>query len=190
MDLAEFNTLVLTDGSYTINDKIIDWIKQGGKLIAIGRANGSLNNEAFQLKRKETPKQENGEGGYKSKLRKYGNQESNYITGSIPGAIYKVQLDNTHPLTNGMNDTYFSLKSGSTSYEISDKLWNVGYVDDQPLSVGFVGNQAKGKVKESVVIAHQSLGRGNVIYLVDNPLYRAFWEGGQFLMSNALFMVE
>ncbi len=190
VDLAEFNTLVLTDGSYTINDKIIDWIKQGGKLIAIGRANGSLNNEAFQLKRKETPKQENGEGGYKSKLRKYGDQESNYITGSIPGAIYKVQLDNTHPLTNGMNDTYFSLKSGSTSYEISDKLWNVGYVDDQPLSVGFVGNQAKGKVKESVVIAHQSLGRGNVIYLVDNPLYRAFWEGGQFLMSNALFMVE
>lgn len=189
VDLSEFNTLVLTDGSYTINETIIDWIKQGGKLIAIGRANSSLKSDVFHLKRKETPKKENGEG-YKSKLRKYGDQESNYITGSIPGAIYKLQLDKTHPLTYGMNDTYFSLKSGSTSYEISDKLWNVGYVGDQALSLGFVGNKAKEKVNESVVIAHQSLGRGEVVYFVDNPLYRAFWEGGQFLMSNALFMIE
>ena len=89
-----------------------------------------------------------------------------------------------------MHSTYFSIKTSGTAYDISDQLWNVGYVNDKPHSVGFVGKVAQDKIKESVVIAHQSLGSGHIIYLTDNPLYRAFWEGGQFLMSNALFMVE
>jgi len=34
------------------------------------------------------------------------------------------------------------------------------------------------------------MGRGQVIYLIDNPLYRGFWEQGKLLMANALFQVN
>jgi hypothetical protein len=33
------------------------------------------------------------------------------------------------------------------------------------------------------------MGKGNVIYLVDDPIFRSFWENGKLLMSNAVFMV-
>ena len=189
IDLSDYNTLVLTDGSYSINDKVIDWIRAGGKLVAIGRANGSLSNSTFKLKRKDTPKNSTGTD-LKSKVKKYGDQVGSYISNSTPGAIFGLTIDETHPLAYGISDSYFSIKTSTTAYEVSEDLWNVGYIDEAPMSMGFVGEKAKQKINGSVVLATQSLGRGQVVYFVDNPLYRSFWDSGKFLMSNALFMVE
>ncbi len=189
IDLSDYNTLVLTDGSYTIDAKVIDWIRAGGKLVAIGSANSSLSDSAFKLKRKEAPKS-SAETDLKSKVKKYGDQEGNYISNSTPGAIFGLTIDETHPLAYGLSDSYFSIKTNTTSYEVSKDLWNVGYIDEAPLSLGFVGAKAKKKINASVVLATQSLGRGQVVYFIDNPLYRSFWDSGKFLMSNALFMVE
>jgi len=33
------------------------------------------------------------------------------------------------------------------------------------------------------------MGRGNVVYLADNPLFRAFWHNGKLLFGNAVFIV-
>jgi hypothetical protein len=33
------------------------------------------------------------------------------------------------------------------------------------------------------------MGRGSVVYMVDDPLFRSFWENGKLLFSNAVFMV-
>jgi hypothetical protein len=35
----------------------------------------------------------------------------------------------------------------------------------------------------------QTMGRGSVVYLADDPLFRGFWYNGQLLFSNAVFMV-
>ena len=35
----------------------------------------------------------------------------------------------------------------------------------------------------------QELGRGSVVYLADDPLFRGFWYNGKLLFSNAVFMV-
>jgi len=34
------------------------------------------------------------------------------------------------------------------------------------------------------------MGRGQVVYLIDNPLYRGFWEQGKLLFANAVFQVD
>jgi hypothetical protein len=34
------------------------------------------------------------------------------------------------------------------------------------------------------------MGRGEVIYLSDDVLFRSFWENGKLLFSNAVFMVQ
>jgi hypothetical protein len=38
------------------------------------------------------------------------------------------------------------------------------------------------------VFGVEEQGRGAMIYLVDNPLYRAFWHQGHFLFANAIFL--
>jgi len=31
------------------------------------------------------------------------------------------------------------------------------------------------------------MGRGRVIYMIDDPLFRGFWYNGRLLLSNAVF---
>ncbi|MEM1119235.1 MAG: M14 family zinc carboxypeptidase [Bacteroidota bacterium] len=188
--LSDFNTIILTDGRYAGMDETLgDWIKGGGKLIAMGSAVRSFaGKKGFKIKSKTADSKK--ADSLAAKVKKYADQERDFIKGFIPGAIFKLKVDNTHPLAYGLPDYYFTLKTTNRNYEVSEDLWNVGYIDKQPFSVGFVGSKARKNVEESVVLATQSLGRGDVIYLVDNPLYRAFWEQGTFVMSNALFLVD
>ncbi|MEM6316585.1 MAG: M14 family zinc carboxypeptidase [Bacteroidota bacterium] len=190
INLSDFNTIIMTDGSYAnVEDNLSGWIRNGGKLIAIGRAVSSVaSGKDFILKEKKD--EEKKADSLAAKIRQYANQERDFIKSFIPGAIFKLKVDNTHPLAYGLPDYYFTLKTTSRNYEVSKDLWNVGYIDKQPMYKGFVGSKAIQKVEESVVFATQSMGRGEVVYLVDNPLYRAFWEQGTFVMSNALFMVH
>ncbi len=57
-----------------------------------------------------------------------------------------------------------------------------------PIS-GFAGSNTKEKMKNSLVFGVENQGRGTVIYMVDNPLFRGFWENGKLFFVNALFLV-
>ena len=46
------------------------------------------------------------------------------------------------------------------------------------------------QIDRTLVFGTQNMGRGQVIYLVDNPLFRGFWENGKLFFANALFMVN
>jgi hypothetical protein len=41
----------------------------------------------------------------------------------------------------------------------------------------------------SLAIGTENQGRGEIIYFVDNPIFRGFWESGKLVLSNAIFMV-
>ena len=77
----------------------------------------------WNLKEKEDKAEDKSEYGA---LKKYENRERDQLPESIPGAIYRVQLDNTHPLAFGYPDTYYTLKQDGTVYEFLKDGWNVG----------------------------------------------------------------
>ena len=55
---------------------------------------------------------------------------------------------------------------------------------------GFTGRNAKNTLKNTLLMGVQSMGRGNIVYLADDPLFRGFWYGGKLLFGNAVFMVN
>ena len=61
--------------------------------------------------------------------------------------------------------------------------------NNEPVS-GFAGSEAKKKIAETLIYGTEQMGRGQVIYMVDNPLFRGFWENGKLFFANALFMVK
>jgi len=198
--LDDYNLLILPEGRYGFNDatleKLNNWISGGGRLIAIGSANRSLEDKkGFNLTKfaKKTEKTDAEKAEEEEALGKrkaaYHDRERSFIPESIPGAIYKIKMDNTHPLGFGMPDYYFSLKTSSRRYDLLKNTWNVGYIDEHPLIEDFVGYRLRERLKNSLVFAVQNKGRGSVTYLIDNPLYRAFWVEGKFLFGNAVFFV-
>ena len=68
--------------------------------------------------------------------------------------------------------------------------WNVGVVRSGVPAAGFAGVQARERLEDSLVFGVEDVGRGEVVYLADSPLFRGFWADGQLLFANAVFGME
>lgn len=193
--LADFDVAIFPDGTYDDfpSDKLQNWIRDGGKLITIENAVAQLaDKKGFALKNKEEKKDEKAEEKEKETVKLYGERDRDAIRSMIPGAIFKLNLDNTHPLGFGFPNYYYSLKLNDDIYDLlsNDDGWNVGTIKKNSYVSGFAGAQSKLKINNGLLLGVQSMGRGSVIYMVDDPLFRSFWENGKLLFSNAVFMVQ
>ncbi len=200
--LKEYTVLIVPQGNYKIFDepmleKLSNWVKEGGKLILISTAmNSFTDKKRFALQKYASEEEKNEAEVTTDKLHensgfvRYEANERQKVSASISGAIYKVQMDNSHPLGFGLRDTYFSLKTNEIRFSFLKNGWNVGYFtgDVRPVQ-GFAGFNANRKLENSLLFGVEEKGQGEIIYLVDNPLFRGFWENGKMLFANAVFMV-
>ncbi|RRQ47602.1 zinc carboxypeptidase [Maribacter algicola] len=193
VDLSKYDILILPDGwgyysffTEKVADKIKDWVNKGGKLIAMGGAvDGLAKQKGFGIKEKEQKKDST------SQLQAFDTSEREYIKSAITGAIFKTTVDTTNPLAYGYEEPYFTLKLGDRSYNYLEG-GNAVYLakgENNPVS-GFAGSDAKKKIAETLIFGTERMGRGHVIYMIDNPLFRGFWENGKLFFANALFMVN
>lgn len=195
--LKQFDVLILPDGDYSfISDKktgddIKTWVRNGGRIIAMESAVTQLANAEFgvKLKKDEEEKKDDKKAGDYASLRKYGDRERDDLVNSIPGAIYKVEMDETHPLAFGIGNAFYTLKQNSTVLEFLKDGWNVGVIKKANKTAGFAGVSVTDKIKDGTLFAVQDMGRGKIIYMVDDPVFRNFWENGKLLLLNAVFMV-
>jgi hypothetical protein len=51
---------------------------------------------------------------------------------------------------------------------------------------GFVGYKVLNNQSNALVAGKFSYGKGSFTYLVDNPLFRGFWEQGKLVFSNSI----
>ncbi|GAB4017355.1 M14 family metallopeptidase [Spirosoma migulaei] len=172
---------------------IKEWVRAGGKLIAMERAAAFLaGKEGFELKEKEDKSADKDKAKKSSavdSLKLYINRERAAISDDIPGSIYRVNVDTSHPLGYGLTGGYYSLVQNAFNFEFLKDGWNVGYLKTDNYVAGFSGKNAKEKLKNTLLMGVQTYGRGSIVYLADDPLFRGFWYNGKLLFSNAVFMV-
>lgn len=192
IDLRQFDVLILPSGSYSKNlgdrgiENIRNFAKAGGKVIAIESAVDFLSGKPdFDIAHKEeAKKKENQEN-----LGKYEDREREEISEDTQGCVYRITLDNTHPLAFGYDKSYLGLILSTSDYQFLKSGWNVGISKEKDLVAGFAGKKAQEKLKNSLFFGVQDLGKGEVVYLVNNPIFRGFWQNGKLLFGNAVFMV-
>jgi Zinc carboxypeptidase len=198
--LKDIDVLILPDGGYKfLSDKdaaaeIKMWVQQGGKIIALDNAAAQIAKAEWGIKLKKTDDDEKKDDKKDDKniygdVKKYENRERDGIVNNIPGAIYKVEMDNSHPLAFGYGNHYYSLKLGSDIYEFMKDGWNVGIIKKENQTAGFVGSKTREKIKDGTVIGVQPLGNGSIVFFADDPIFRNFWENGKMMLANAVFLV-
>lgn len=197
MNPADFNVLIVPDGYYSLfstkesNELLKDWVRRGGKLIALEGAVAQMSRSdwGFKIKGSGDDKKEEPKKDDYNLLRKYENRERDFLVNSIPGSIFKVELDNSHPLAFGYGDSYYTLKQDDNIYEFLKDGWNVGVIKKDNYISGFAGSRVREKLKDGTLFGAMDMGRGSVVFLADNPLFRSFWENGKLLFCNAVFLV-
>jgi hypothetical protein len=192
-DLRKLDVLIFPEGDYRLlKDKdayLKNWVRQGGKLIALESAVTQLAEGDWGVKmKKEAENGENKEAGYKD-LKRFEDRERQGVSYYLPGAIYHVLLDDSHPLAFGYDNHYYTLKQTSNVMEFMKDGWNVGAIKQLDLVAGFVGSNVTEKIKDGTVISAQDYGAGQVICFTDDPVFRSFWQNGKLMLCNAVFMV-
>jgi hypothetical protein len=187
VDLSQTDVIIFPDGYYKMlgeKDNLIkDWVKRGGKLIAMENAVAQMASAdwGFKLKKSEEPSGQN-------KLLKYKDRERDFVSGNMPGAIYKLDLDASHPLAFGFTDFYYGLKMNTNLMESSKEYWNVAGIGNAALVSGYVGAKIKDQIKDGTLISSHEMGKGQFICFIDNPVFRNFWENGKMFLFNAVFL--
>ncbi|WP_343329413.1 M14 family metallopeptidase [Polaribacter staleyi] len=193
LDYSKYDVIIIPDGRYnsvltkTTLEKLKKWTRSGGTLIAIGNAlNSFAETKEFALKKKSSLEKIKD-----ADLTPYADRERKSVANLITGSIFKSTLDNTHPLAFGYGKEYFSLKLGATSYAYLKDGNNVAYFDTNAINVsGYAGSKAVKNVPKSILFAEEQMGNGSIIYMVDNPLFRSFWQNGKLFVANAVFLLN
>lgn len=188
-NLSRYNVILMADGSYsklgqTGANVIKAWVNQGNTLVAKGGALRWLaQNEIGNFTFRNVDNEEKG-------LQKsYADFENATGSKQTFGAIFKANLDITHPIGYGYpekeiytfrNDNFF-MEPSSNPYA------NPLVYTASPLASGYLHPSNLPGVKESAVIRVSGQGRGRIIGFADNPNFRAFWFGTNKLFMNSIF---
>lgn len=198
LDLDDYDVLVLPSSSYSsmLNEKqltrLSDWIRGGGRVVAMASAASWLAGKpGFSLKMKERDKPADSTATATARSKRYADSQRDRSPSNNPGAIYRVSIDNSHPLGFGFADDSFVLRSRGDHPQImtGGSDWNVGVIEEGGRVSGHTGYKAEERTEGSLAFGVQQMGRGSVVYLMDNPLFRGFWRSGHMLFANAVFMV-
>ena len=191
-NLDKFNVLIIPNGFYgqllteDMMSAITDWVRAGGKIIAIGGALRSFaGRDGFSLNYKQSES-----SGSSDNLTPYADREREFSNQLITGAIFKAKVDDTHPMAFGYKNQYFTLKIGSTAYDLLGSGYNVAHIEDPKVYSGFAGQNALNNLSKTLVFGEERLGSGSIIYMADNTLFRSFWENGKLFLVNAIFFVN
>jgi hypothetical protein len=111
---------------------------------------------------------------------------------STPGAILRVAVDQMHWLGFGYGETTTVMVDSNRIYTLLklDKGANVAVYlpEDRMFVSGFMWDDTKKQLPNKAYLMHTQTGRGHVIGFAEDPNYRAFMDGLNVMMLNAVFL--
>lgn len=182
-DLNRYNVLIIAgspDPGPQGIEKIRTWNRQGGTIIAYKGGNNWLSrNKLAEID--FIPAAE-----FKLKEGIYANRSLNNQVRQIPGSIFSVKLDLTHPICYGYTrDILPVFKSGTSAAKKNSDIYNnpAVYTAD-PLLSGYCTIENTDRLKGSAFV---SVHRNRIISIYDNTNFRAIWYGTNKIFLNAVF---
>ncbi|MEN5196172.1 M14 family zinc carboxypeptidase [Sphingobacterium faecium] len=197
VNLEEYQVLVLVSGEYSALhisavERIQNWVRNGGTLIALGRAGQWLANQKianFKFLDERV-------GDKDSKLKKakerfeYASAQSREGTKRIGGTYFNTEIDRTHPIGYGYTQKYKAVyRSHNIFIELGDQPYNnVSVYSKSPLLNGYASIDNQKKLEGTASIIVENSGNGRIVYFVDDPLFRGISFGNARSFFNAVLL--
>jgi hypothetical protein len=193
VDIAEYTHLVFASGSYTtVNDDttaaIKEWVRKGGVLIGQKSAvswfsqQKWIDNDVIATSKVDD--------AFTTKGLSFGDKDAFAAKKLIAGAVYRADVDLSHPLMFGFEDDDLPLfKTTNMVMKASNNPFNeVATYQEKPLVAGYTADELQKLIGKTTAIVAKPLGNGVVIGFVDNIHFRGYWDGTSKLMANSLYM--
>ena len=185
IDLSKYTTLIVPNSSISnklVTDKISQWVKSGGNLIA-------YKNSINWLKKTKLIEVKELKNDISAKNISFEERSAFFGAQRIGGAIFNTKIDRSHPINFGQTNTTMPIFRNSTIFIEKDKesYNNPILYTENPLLSGYISEENIDLLKSTSPIKINKIGKGKVIYLTDNTNFRAFWYGTNKILMNAIF---
>ena len=197
LNLNRYTHLVMVDGNRlpqgpAARKKIRRFVEQGGVLVTTQRAAAWATEHILRSESiSDTPDTLDSLPAESGKLERkpYAEREKDRAEQLIGGAIFRVELDLTHPLAYGYTRSVLPVfRHHSVFLEPeTDPYAVVAAYPEDPLLSGYVSDENITKMGNTPAVLADRLGQGAVVRLVDDPNFRSVWYGTNKLFLNALF---
>ena len=212
-DLSAFNVLIIPEvrGSYktifgvngTANIK--EWVDEGGTLIALGTGMRYVTDPEVDImsSRREYAHREERKDEIEDAARVDGSllkdideyneviEDQNASPDVVPGVMLRARVDLEHWLTAGSAETLNVLYRGSDIYTpitINNGRNVVNYMGaDDILASGYLWEENRVQLAHKPFIISEPKGRGQVIGFTSDPTVRAYLDGLNLMLINAIF---
>jgi len=111
---------------------------------------------------------------------------------SIPGSALRGIVDVSNPLAFGVKNEMYALKFSTNALEPSENFQTVGYYDPNPATIlasGYASEKNRRKLAGKTFAGVKTMGRGRIVFLMDNMQYRMFWVGASRMVQNAVMLL-
>lgn len=188
-DLSEYTAIVLLVRNPVLSEnsiqKIKSWINNGGTLLVYGSGSEFLiQHEFIKAEIIPTEKFDSSSDFSFAEKSKVGDIHR------IAGSIFEIKADLSHPLFYGYQKENIPVfKNSSLAIKKDEKLFaNPALYTSNPLLSGYSSKENVARIANSAYAIIQPTGAGQVIFIADNPNFRAMWYGNTKIFANAIFL--
>ena len=191
ISLEKYTTLIMVSGSYNQLGKdeikkIKKWVEKGNTLITIARGSSwVINNKLINESLVESKKDSTYSRKNYVEAREFIGRER------IGGVILRADIDLTHPVTFGYNDTSIPVYKNNNVFinKTNNDYSSVATYSKDFHIDGYISElNKKDFIPGAASLIISKIGTGRVVVFADNPNFRGTWYGTNKLFLNAIFL--
>ncbi len=188
-DLSDFNVVVIPAASSLEGAlgesgvaRLKDWIRAGGCLVATDDSARWASRALLEVKGETEPKDERP----KLSTLSYEQRRQRSIDDRVPGTLFRVEVDRSHPLAAGTPDWIGVIMRTSEALPVSDSGYVVARFAEAPHIGGPASERNISRMAGKPFLTHHRMGRGAVICFADDVTLRGFNHASARLLLNAI----
>ena len=190
VDWSDYTHIILPEGAYgrlgsDFASSIRDFVRSGGVVIANRSASTWIETVDLGWSWADESSEEEGE----FERRAYEDYSLDFAREVIGGSALSIDLDITHPLGFGYTDSVLTVFRRGAHALKTDKnhYTRAGLYQDPVLASGYLGENNQSRLPNTPALVATRHGRGVVVRMADDYLFRGYWLGTERVFANAVF---
>lgn len=191
VDWSDYTHVIFPEGAYqglpeSFANDIVGFVRSGGVLLATRRSASWV--EGLDLGWVWAKEDEIDEAA-EADRRPYEDHSLDIAREVIGGSALAIDLDITHPLGFGYKDSDLTVFRRGAHVLKQDKnhYTRAAVYQDPVLRSGYMGENNQAALAGTPALVATRHGRGVVVRMADDYLFRGYWLGSERLFANALF---
>ena len=195
IDLASYSHIIMVDGKYKalstqLVGKFASWMASGGVIFSQKSAAKWLSSN--ELLKMDFVSKNHIDQLFDTEKLTYGDKEKLSARKRIAGAIFQAELDISHPLAYGYQQSDLPVFRNSTiiMQQTNEPFITVAKYSKNPLLSGYSDQNLVNRLANNPTLVAHNVGKGRVIASTDNLVFRGYFLGSMKIVANSLFFAK